>query len=299
MKKPESSFVPESIREAGYMAGWYEWTPEADADSKYFRYQTVPADSPCYRNIVDYGVWDYSADDERQRRFQSLIEDGVLSAELADYLERHYLYRYNMFFVGGNGAVRRALMDAVAATRPELNVIEVSDGAVFDEDSFNFDADASPDNSDEPVSLNEPENAVDAFPATYWELAEERLLSRDDVLFYDGSVPDEVSVKLLVCHAVHHIVLAGFARGEDEHMRAFRPTRLPRSRANNFQGGKEEFNSLTVRLRQVEVPGKGFVTEVAEVIKYENNMNSAPDLEEVAWTRVVSEWVHVPSTVVY
>lgn len=298
--------APKFIRDEPYMPGYYELTAESDVDSKYYRYQGVPSDPAIPRDTDTYGTWTYSAEDETQKRFRALIDAGVLSEELADYLERHYWYRYNMFFVGGNPVVRRALMDAVVSTNPGLDVVEVSDAVYAEtEDTEDSDADTSPgffdmDSEEEDVTaLMETAGEPIVFPKTYWELVEGRMTSRNDVLFYDGVAPDEVSVKLLMQHSVRHIVVAGFARGEDEHMGAFRPKDIRRSKANNFRGGKEEFNSLTVRLRQVEVPGKGFVTEVVEVIKYENNMNSAPDLEEVAWTRVVREWVHVPSTVVY
>lgn len=269
MTNPNLDGAPRFIREAPYMPGYYEWTEHADVNSKYFRYQSVPADKPFGRERKPRETWTYSADDERQGRFKVLIDAGVLSAEVADYLETAYYGRTNIFFVGGEDTVRRELMEAVAATRPELNLVRFSD---------------------EPFPA-EPEDAAAGgySPQTYWEFPEDGLISRNDVVFYDGKVPTETTRSFLMCRSVHHIVLAGFSEATAFQMTKFRFPK-PKEGDSGF-----DFKSLIVRLGDVDIRDRGIVNGVVDVRKYNDYFN-ASNLDEQAWTRLLGKLVQVHST---
>ena len=263
---------PNFYRKMGSMFGWYEWDESCDADSEYFRYQWVPADGPKPRGEAGRIDWDYSATEGTQKRFRALLDAGVLSRRVAADLEFAYWCRINLFFVGGDEAVRKELMEAVIATRPDLNPVRFSDEPL-------------PEDYDEPA---------DWCNIDHWAFPESELKSRNDVLVYDGGTPNQIVRGFLMRQSIHHIVVAGFSSATNLQMMKFRFPHVNNARTNDFK-------SYIIRLGDVEDTSGGTFSGVVEVRKYHDYYNES-ELDEPMWERVQKvpgKFVKLYSTKVY
>lgn len=252
--------VPRFIRQAAYMSGYYELTPEADVNSKYFRYQPVPTDKYPKRQEGD----------KKNSPFKSLVDDKVLSWHVAEYLENYYRYRYNFIVAGGDKDTRTEIIEALLKAVPARNSVKVN-------------------RKTDPSGL---------FPFVLsrnnWDDANKKVKTRDDVIVFNEDYLHTTDKNIMMQHAIHNIFIAGIERNDIAYLREFRFPRKGMERSEI-----PHFNSITIVLGKCEGQDKRQGIGAKAVIRYQDYYNSASNLEEVAWYRNNGLFVRKHSNVVY